>query len=260
MTLPELVEKNVIEVIPDVPGTTFDFKGTYVDSEGTSHNVTVFDTDYFVKNIIQRFPHQKTMVSKENSSSYFKALFDTWKASRSELYFKMAYAFSLKYNPIENYSSYKSTDYGHTLERVYTADKVTRTYVNDNVQTTHTNDKDTTTYTNLKDETKNKRYGVNSTTAVGTDESENTRTGSFSVERSGSSDVKHTGGYNDEHTGSYKDTNDGEDIETQHGNIGVKTAMEMLQAEYNGMDMDLADRALREFLDRYTWYCEGVWV
>lgn len=105
MTLPKLKDFKLYEPIPDAPGTNFDFKGTYTDGAGDTHNVTVFDTDYFVKNVVQLFKDRIITLPEENTQAAFKALFDTWKASRSELYFKQAYAYTLKYNPIENYSS-----------------------------------------------------------------------------------------------------------------------------------------------------------
>ena len=105
MQLPKLKYFKLYEPIPDVPGANFDFKGTYTDAAGDTHNVTVFDTDYFVKNIIMNFRGRFIALPEENTEAYFKALFDTWKASRSALYFKQAYAYTLKYNPIENYSS-----------------------------------------------------------------------------------------------------------------------------------------------------------
>lgn len=105
MTIPELKTITIVEALPDNPGHNFDFTGNYTDANGTVHSVSVFDTDYFVSNIIQLFRSRKITLPKTDPAIALKALFDSWKASRSELYFKQAYAYTLKYNPIENYSS-----------------------------------------------------------------------------------------------------------------------------------------------------------
>lgn len=105
MIIPELKTITIAEALPDNPGHNFDFTGNYTDAGGSVHSVEVFDTTYFVQNIIQLFRSRKITLPKESPAVALKALFDSWKASRSELYFKQAYAYTLKYNPIENYSS-----------------------------------------------------------------------------------------------------------------------------------------------------------
>ena len=99
-----ITEKKIIEALPASPGTAFDFKGVYVDAEGASHNVTVFDTEYFITNVIQLYRNRRLVVD-EDQTGYLANLFRIWKSSRENLYLKQAWAYTLKYNPIENYSS-----------------------------------------------------------------------------------------------------------------------------------------------------------
>ena len=99
-----ITEKKIIEALPASPGTSFDFKGVYVDAEGASHNVTVFDTEYFITNVIQLYRNRRLVVD-EDQTGYLANLFRIWKSSRENLYLKQAWAYTLKYNPIENYSS-----------------------------------------------------------------------------------------------------------------------------------------------------------
>ena len=99
-----ITEKTIIEALPASPGTAFDFKGVYVDAEGASHNVTVFDTEYFTTNVIQLYRNRRLVVD-EDQEGYLANLFRIWKSSRENLYLKQAWAYTLKYNPIENYSS-----------------------------------------------------------------------------------------------------------------------------------------------------------
>lgn len=99
-----ITEKKIIEALPASPGTAFDFKGVYIDAEGASHNVTVFDTEYFTTNVIQLYRNRRLVVD-EDQAGYLANLFRIWKSSRENLYLKQAWAYTLKYNPIENYSS-----------------------------------------------------------------------------------------------------------------------------------------------------------
>lgn len=98
----DLIEKKIVEAIPANPGTSFDFKGVYVDPEGDSHNVTVFDTEYFTTNVIQLYRNRRMVIDKDQEG-YLANLFRIWKSSRENLYLKQAYAYTLKYNPINNY-------------------------------------------------------------------------------------------------------------------------------------------------------------
>ena len=98
----DLIEKKIIEALPETPGASFDFKGVYVDPNNVSHNVTVFDTEYFITNVIQLYRNRKIIIDKDQEG-YLAGLFRIWKSSRENLYLKQAYAYTLKYNPITNY-------------------------------------------------------------------------------------------------------------------------------------------------------------
>ena len=98
----KLKEKKIVEALPASPGASFDFKGVYTDQEGESTNVTVFDTEYFITNVIQLYRNRKVMID-EDQQNYLASLFRIWKSSREQLYIKQAYAYTLKYNPISNY-------------------------------------------------------------------------------------------------------------------------------------------------------------
>lgn len=198
------------------------------------------------------FNREIFIIDPDNAFTEFCGLFNSWEASRGLMFARMAYAYSLGYNPIENYSSiekYSGHDDFEHGEIISRQAGTTHT-------TTHTQDKVTTTYTDLTDTTKNKRYGVNSSTAQNTDESENTRTGSQADEHTGSVSVAGSGSDTDRHTG--KDiTTYGHQIE-KSGNIGVMTASQMLQSQYDGLNQDLADRAIKDFLQKYTFYSGEV--
>ena len=146
----------------------------------------------------------------------------------------------------------------------------------DTIEISHENDKTITTYNDVTDTHEHDKYGVNSSNAVHQSVDTDTKSGDFDVEQSGKQFEKHSGGYKDIHTGTstdthsggftdthsggYTDSNSGDDTTdidytlTKSGNIGVMTASQMLQSLYDGLFQDVQDRAIKEFLDKYTFY------
>lgn len=251
--------------------TQFDFSGSCPDKDGETVSFTIFNSAYFINEVKYRFFDRELFV--EDESTAFNELvsrFTTWKTARGLMFARMAYAYSLGYNPIENYSSIE-THTGHDdfenkkkVTHTWTQDKVERQYTNLATVTSHDQDKDTTTYTQLKDTDKNYRFGVNSADKVQQAENETERTGSESVEHSGTKTDTTNGKYADTHTGSYNDENSGTDSQiynstlTKSGNIGVMTASQMLASQFEGINQNLQRRALDEFIQDTTFYCEGV--
>lgn len=283
-------KKTLTEILKNQTITNqFDFSGNCPDQEGTSQSFTIFTTSFFLNEIEHNFFNRVMFVDPDAAFTDLVSTFTIWSQNRGYMYARLAYAYSLGYNPIENYNSIEKHT-GHddfdnkkkvtrtwtndTIERAYDAEnplKTTRLYDADNplkVETGHTNDKATTTYTDLKDTDKNWKFGVNSDTKVQSSEAENTRSGSESVEYSGTkadtttgkyADTT-TGKYTDKHTGSYEDANSGKDSTiydsqiAKHGNIGVSTASGMIQELFDGLKQNLALRAVHDFLDAFTFY------
>lgn len=304
MTIPELETITILDALPDNPGHDYDFTGNYTDAHGTVHSVQVFDTTYFVQNIIQLFRSRKITLPKEDPATALKALFDSWKASRSELYFKQAYAYTLRYNPIENYSSVEQMsdditrhekgsgqrtefdDYKDSTEITpFTKETTTETPYSKVTEETHPYTAETTTQTGLDgqnpppaNDSKSSIMAFNSNSWVDTAKTESnvntktnfTRTGTEKVETTWDGtkklELEKTGKEKHEttKTGTMDIVGHGTDTDTRNytltksGNIGVLTASEMLEREYNGLKQDLAFRALSEFIDRYTWYSVSV--
>ena len=291
--------------------------GVYTDAAGEAHNLTVFDNNYFHHNILVNYRSRKcSLWTPDNPEVAFISLFNSWWNSRKDLYLKQAYAYTLKYNPIENYSSREqmtndttthqraTTDtrtFGNSDTRTH-ADTMTRTH-NDTVTTTPPETTDTTTHPTLttthtpygdtvatnpgridthskkafnssvfEDVEKDTASGQETvvTTHQGNETTQDVYTGTDTVARTvqhagtdahtGTIADAHTGTTTDAHTGSIADAHTGTDTDTRNylltksGNIGIQTAAEMLQREYNGLVQDLASRALADFLDKYTFY------
>lgn len=304
MTIPELKTITITEALPDNPGHDYDFTGNYTDAHGTVHSVQVFDTTYFVQNIIQLFRTRKITLPEEDPATALKALFDSWKASRSELYLKQAYAYTLRYNPIENYSSVEQMsdditkhekgsgqrtefdDYKDSTEITpFTKETTTETPYSKVTEETHPYTAETTTQTGLDgqnpppaNDSKSSIMAFNSNSWVDTAKTESnvntktnfTRTGTEKVETTwdGTKKLELEKAGKEKHettkTGTMDIVGHGVDTDTHQytltksGNIGVLTASEMLEREYNGLKQDLAFRALTEFIDRYTWYSVAV--
>ena len=304
------VKKTLSEILKNQTITNqFDFSGSCPDQDGTIQTFEIFKTAFFIMEVNTNYCNRSALVDEDNPFADLVSIFTLWKYTRGSMYARIAYAYSLGYNPIENYNSiethsgYDELEHGKStersfdnykiersynqdkvertynqdkVERTYNQDKVERTYNQDAIATSHENDKAMTTYTNLKDEAK--KYGVNSANAVPV--SENVRNGSEDIEYFGTRTDTHTGGYDDEHTGGYDDThsggyddetsgkytdtNSGSDTQnynstiSKHGNIGVSTVAGMTAELFDGLNQDLQNRALKEFLDRYTFYSEGV--
>lgn len=281
-------KKTLTEILKNQTITNqFDFSGTCPDKDGTATTFTIFNTGFFLNEINHNYFDRVMFVDPDAAFTDLVSTFSIWAQNRGFMYARLAYGYSLGYNPIENYSSVeKHTGYDqmvngkkitHTwsndkIQRTYTQDKVERQYTNLANVTSHDNDKDTTTFTNLSDTDKEYKFGVNSATKVQQAENETVRNGTEEVAHSGTktdttngkySDT-HTGSYDDTHTGGYDDTNSGTDKQeynstlTKSGNIGIQTPADMLMREFEGLKMNLARRALWDFLDNFTFYSEGV--
>lgn len=289
-----MVKKTITEILKDQTITNqFDFTGSCPDKDGHTVTFTIFDTGYFLDEVTHNFFDRLAFVTEENSFTDFCNRFTKWAQSRGSLFAHMAYGYSLGYNPIENYSSIETHTGDDSFENkkkvthTWTQDTITHSYdANDPlkveraydsntplvVTTGHNDDIETTTYNDVKDEHGMSKYGVNSSNAVPVSTDTNTRSGDETREYSGTrtdtttgkySDTT-TGKYTDVHSGSYSDENSGTDKTiynstiTKNGNIGVQTAAEMLEKQFTNLKNDLALRALWDFMDKCTFYSEGV--
>lgn len=249
--------------------------GVYVDQEGQSHNLTVFSNDYFRHNCLVSFRSWKITLWDDPEDA-FPALFASWWASRKDLYLKQAYAYTLKYNPVENYASHEvmtndvtETEHGHQIETTPADYKDETTYPTERKRETTPFDTSETTTPN-NDTSTHSTKGFNSDSFVETDK--DVRTGSVTVATTHPGVTKETvsetvtGKETTAHTSQSHEivANTGTDTVTRNytldrtGNIGVQTAAEMLQHEYDGLKQDLAKRALYEFITRYCYQAEAL--
>lgn len=292
----EIKDYSMLEVLEALDENDIKIKadGTYVDGNNVSHSLTVFDWNYFKRNILVNY-RNRLITLWDKAETAFPELFTSWWGSRKELYLKQAYAYTLKYNPIENYSSTEImtddetvVEHGHTINTTPPGVTVTTTHptktdettfpTEHRMETTPFNTTETTTYDNRQDTHATK--GFNSTNfvdvdrdtktgsetkavthpTVSTETMSETYTGKEKVEEKYTGDdiveTAYTEG-TEENTGS--DTTTRNYTLTKSGNIGVLTPSEMLSKEFAGLDQDLARRALDEFMDRYTYYCFEIY-
>lgn len=192
-TLKDYSILNVLEALDD-NHVQIKADGVFVDKAGDSHNLTVFDNTYFKHNCLISFRSWKITLWDEPETA-FPALFASWWGSRKDLYLKQAYAYTLKYNPIENYAShevmtddqtvteYDSTlehGYDSTLERTPAASQVDTTHPTMTVETEYPDERktETTPYNTLEvttphgEATTHSTKGFNSTNFVEVDKDE----------------------------------------------------------------------------------------
>lgn len=250
-----MLKMKISEILKNQTLTTqFDFSGSCPNKDNETVTFSIFNTAFFTNEIKYKYFNRLIFVEDEDTAfTELVAQFTNWKTARGPMYARMAYAYSLGYNPIENYSSVEHTESESSLKHGLST---TRTYNQDKITTGHTNDKVVRTYQNEKTTDTSGRYGVNSSTLVDVNENTNEITGGHTDE--------YTGSKYDEHTGGFTDANQGKDITgvianvTKSGNIGIQTASEMTQKLYSGLIQELQYRALKEFLDNNSFYSEGV--
>ena len=301
----EALDENEIQIKAD---------GTFTDKDGHSHNLTVFDNTYFKHNCLISF--RSWMITLwDDPEVAFPALFSSWWNSRKDLYLKQAYAYTLKYNPIENYASHEVmtddqtvTEYDSVLEHGYDSTEE-KTPAASQVDTTHPAHKTETTFPS-EHKTETTPYNTTEVTSPDNDTTTHYVKGFNSGDFVGSEKDVHTGSvavnttHTDtqgnqskeivsesytgketidesftgvdrvattytsheiiDHDGADTDTHTGTDTTTRNytldrtGNIGVQTASQMLEFEFNGLKQDLARRALTEFITRYCYMASAL--
>ena len=288
-----LTDYSMLNVLEDLSDAQIQIKadGTYIDKDGASHNLTVFDNDYFKRNVLMWYRNW-AITLWDTPENAFPDLFTSWWNSRKDLYLKQAYAYTLKYNPIENYASHEvmtndttgvvhgeviNHTHGHQIETTPADYKDETTYPTERkTETTPYNTTETTTPND--DTTTHSTKGFNSTNFVEVDK--DVRSGSVTVATThptvsketvsetvtGKETIAHTSQSHEivANTGTDTDTHSGTDTPTRNytldrtGNIGVMTAGQMLMEEFNNLKQDLAKRALDEFIERYCYLSWSV--
>ena len=217
-------KKTLTEILKNQTITNqFTFTGTCPDQNGTPTTFTIFNTEFFLNELNHNFFNRVMFVDPDNSFTDLVNTFLVWVNNRGYMYARLAYAYSLGYNPIENYSSieehtgHDDFDNKKKTTRLYQNDKLERTYTNDKIQRTYTNDEVERTYSNDKIERTYTNDAVERT--YSDDKIERTYTND-AVERSYSNDeveITHT---NDKETTTYTNVQDKHD----HDKFGVNSA------------------------------------
>lgn len=237
----------LIDALPGTITNQFDFAGTFTDIDGTQIPVTVFTTAYFIMELQTNHFGRYAFLDPDAPSTDLLSIFNTWKATRQDLYFKQAYAYTLKYNPIENYASHE------VMKDDITTHEHGEAITTSHGKTITTTDNNRTKTTTPADTTEYQREGLSSATFSPTEKE--IRGGTITEVGTGSTSNAETGTTTDTHSGTDTDRH-GYDL-TKTGNIGVQTAADMLAREFEGViSQDLARAALYDFLDHYTFMVE----
>lgn len=220
----DIKDYSMLEILEDLADHSITVKadGVYTDADGHNHNLTIFDYNYFKRHVLVSFRSRKCTLWDEAYLA-FPDLFSSWWNSRKDLYLKQAYAYTLKYNPIENYSSREVmtddttvVEHGETIEREF--DDTIDLEHGLQTETTPSDVEVTTTHPAHKTET----TPIGKTTTVSAD-AENPDTTTHSVKGFNSSDFVE----------SEKDVKTGGTVETTSYASGAK---ETVDETYTGID------------------------
>ena len=125
-------KKTLTEILKNQTITNqFDFSGNCPDQEGTSQSFTIFTTSFFLNEIEHNFFNRVMFVDPDAAFTDLVSTFTIWSQNRGYMYARLAYAYSLGYNPIENYNSIEKHT-GH--DDFDNKKKVTRTWTNDTIE------------------------------------------------------------------------------------------------------------------------------
>ena len=262
----------LLDILPETLTTQFDFSASYTPPGSESpETYTIFTTSLFVQELEQHFTDRIIRLGDTTPTSDLLALFGRWKNSRSDSYARRAYALSVKYEPLENYDRIEHKEGSSDLTH---GEEIERTHANTDTET-HTADTITRSYTNYNEESVRSGSETNSSGIFGVNSASNdpvpanTDTTTYndvtdSKDVSGSYSDEHTGSISNAHTGTITDVHSGIDSTEDsydlraHGNIGVTTAAQMLEEDRKLISYDLALVAICDFIDRYTFYSEGL--
>lgn len=295
--MPTIKDYSILEILEALSDNlvSINASGIFVDKDGNSFSLTIFDNNYFKHNCLVSFRSWRCTLWDEPEVS-FPALFNSWWNARKDLYLKQAYAYTLKYNPIENYASTEimtddttEVDHGLTIEREHglstettyadstdektfpterktekTPNSTTEVTTPSNVTTTHSTKGFNSD--NFREVDKDVKSGSETIVTTPTDANGTETKEIISETVTGTESTTHTYQNHETvaNTGTDTDTHSGTDTTTRNytltknGNIGIQTAAEMLDREFNGLRQDLARRALTEFITRYCFLSEAL--
>lgn len=262
----------LLDILPETLTNQFDFAASYTPPGAESPtSYTIFDTPLFVQELEQHFTDRIIRLGDTTPTADLLALFTRWKNSRADSYARRAYALSVKYEPLENYDRIEHKEGSSDLTH---GEEIERTHDNTDTET-HTSDCIERSYDNYNEENvrsgsetnESGIFGVNSAAATPVPANTDTTTyndvtdsksitGSYTDTHTGSVTMAHAGTITDVHSG-VDSTEDSYDLRA-HGNIGVTTAAQMLEEDRKLISYDLALVAICDFIDRYTFYSEGL--
>ena len=205
----------------------FDFKGNYIDPDGETHLMTIFTTNYFLTNLRHRYFNRELFIDTDAPDTDLLNIFTSWMQSRGALYAKQAYAYTLAYNPIENYRRNETESIESSKTEQHSGNDTTSHTGTESSTSSNTN-----TATGSDSGTiDHKVTGYDSNTLVQQSQDSTTGTSNSQDTQSGTSAVTHN--TQDQLSHGEKIEHSGDDDRTllAYGNIGVTTSQEMLEQE-----------------------------
>ena len=210
------------------------------------------DKDTLVENILLRGGEFEVVYSDPNFMQY---AIGSWSRKWYRTMEKWITALNLEYNPLENYDRMEDwTDTGNK------GNNLTRTLNNKDKRTLNTEDKetrnttDTTTYNSTMTDTK-EVSAFDSSQYQPSEKDTGAHTGNDTIKGTGTDTFNHTGTDTMDHSGTITDKGIENTKDTHagriHGNIGVTTSQQMLEAELDIAKWNIYEQITDLFLTEF---------
>lgn len=258
---------------------TIDLIGMYTYDKTLLDEMVIpqaIDKEVLKDNLLMEAAELEVLYSDPN---FLKMAIGAWSRKQLPVWMKLWDTTQYEYNPIWNKDGkvtetrdlHGTEDVKDNLERVDNlTDKLSREGSDTNTRnlndTNIRNLKDKESR-NLKDETLNSVYGFNSSTDAPADKSENTNTGTNTLEHTGTDKIEHTGTDTYEHkstdttdhTGRQdvdrtidRDTSDtGTITRVEQGNIGVTSTQSLILEQREVVKLNMMDVIIHDFINRF---------
>lgn len=235
-----------------------------LESVANEQNISLFDfmqvpemidKDILVDNIIIEAGAYESLYS---DIDFIRRKVAVWSAKNQRTWEKWASALAIEYSPLENYDRNESWSDGHQGSKSESSSETTTTS-----STESGTDSNTHTYNNVKDDhqvrdltSENKRAAFNSATYENAEKDINS--GSEDTTRTGNETDSGTNSLTSSGSGSKGVTSSGNDSYLNrhsgrvHGNIGVTTSQQMLQAELDIARWNIYNQITDMFIVEFT--------
>lgn len=178
---------------------------------------------------------------------FLKTVIGLWSAERADVWNKLYETTQLQYNPIENYDRLEESEEQNT--GISTAES-SGTTSNSNTQSRNTSQADNVSRSGTNTAT-NSATAYNSNTFADTAQTISSGSDDSSSISNGAEDISVSGSENTSTIGSASNTGNRIFKSRTHGNIGVTTSQQMIEAQREVVQFCMTEFIINEFIQRF---------